>query len=177
MEFTCFFAGSSRKLTDKIFIRIAQSETVSLHPDCKCRACIILMSVRKIAKDFQGYLHLIAAMRKHILPYSKRCIIHSSVNNFKGMGTDRRLIILCDSHNLFIDYVNLRRFCCKLSEYLYFSDFSLKRFCFPFQPFQIRIRLAYEVFCPCFRVGGFLFRSAFTTNPRNRIPLLRRSVT
>ena len=119
------------------------------------------MSVRKIAKVFQGYLHLIIAMRKHILPYSKRCIIHSSVNNFKGMGTDRRLVILCDSHNLFIDSVNLRRFCCRLSECLYFSDFSLKRFCFPFQPFQIRIRLAHEIFCPCFRVGSFPFPFRF----------------
>lgn len=105
--------------------RIGQSVPLFLDLNCKCRACIILMSVRKIAKDFQRYLHLIVAVRKHILPYSKRRIVYSSVNDFKGVGTDRRLVILCDSHNLFVDSVNLRRFCCRLSECLYFSDFSL----------------------------------------------------
>ena len=75
------------------------AEPLPLNFNCKCCAVISFMPVREIAERFQRNLHLVVLFVEGLFPDSQCRMIHPAVDCVKGMGTNRWLDILCDSHD------------------------------------------------------------------------------
>ena len=73
------------------------TEPLPLNFNRKCCAVVSFMPVREVAECFQRDLHLVVLLGENLFPDSQCRVIHPAVDCVEGMGTNRRLDVLCNS--------------------------------------------------------------------------------